>query len=257
MKSNSTVIRAKAGTTSSSSSRQTVFLIRAPPSGECQVPSIQPSKTQEKAEDLTPAKSKQLQLGEGDEITEIRRLLKPPPIEDVEDWGIPPDPEGQCDPALQAKVLQFHLLKRRQSKHFNDTLMKSKAFRNPHIYAKLVDFVDIEETATNFPKHIWDPFDVKEGWYADRIAEKQKEQSEKLAASQGTGKRTTIAFESKGKSSSSMIQSSSSSSFRKTMIEDRGYRDSRYQPYERDKTGHHHRTDKGRESHRSSYRDRY
>lgn len=47
--------------------------------------------------------------------------------------------------------------------------MKSKAFRNPHIYAKLVDFVEVQETGTNYPKDVWDPFDVQEDWYADRI----------------------------------------------------------------------------------------
>ena len=54
-------------------------------------------------------------------------------------------------------------------KHFNDTLMQNKAFRNPHIYAKLVEFVSVDETATNFPKDLWDPFDVREEWYAEVI----------------------------------------------------------------------------------------
>jgi hypothetical protein len=68
----------------------------------------------------------------------------------------------------QAKVAQFTELKR-QGRHFNDTLMRNKAFRNPHIYSKLVEFVDIEETGTNFPKSIWDPFAVEQDWYAENI----------------------------------------------------------------------------------------
>ena len=47
--------------------------------------------------------------------------------------------------------------------------MRSKAFRNPHIYAKLVEFVDINETANNFPKDTWDPFERLDEWNADRL----------------------------------------------------------------------------------------
>jgi hypothetical protein len=47
--------------------------------------------------------------------------------------------------------------------------MSNRSFRNPHLYTKLVEFVDVDERVTNFPKDIWDPEDVKEEWYADRI----------------------------------------------------------------------------------------
>lgn len=47
--------------------------------------------------------------------------------------------------------------------------MQNKAFRNPHIYAKLVEFVSVDETGSNFPKDLWDPFDVREEWYAEKI----------------------------------------------------------------------------------------
>jgi hypothetical protein len=47
--------------------------------------------------------------------------------------------------------------------------MSNRSFRNPHLYAKLVEFIDVDETATNFPKELWNPFDVKDEWYADQI----------------------------------------------------------------------------------------
>ena len=47
--------------------------------------------------------------------------------------------------------------------------MANRAFRNPHLYAKLVEFVDVDERTTNFPAHVWDPLDVRDEWYADRI----------------------------------------------------------------------------------------
>jgi HCNGP-like protein len=119
----------------------------------------------------------------------IRDLLRPPPIPGVLDWGIPAASVEPCDPAievqletiiillefltysLQAKLAQFHTLKRdpEQPKHFNDSLMSNRSFRNPHLYAKLVEFVDVDERSTNFPKEIWDPHDVQEDWFADKI----------------------------------------------------------------------------------------
>lgn len=71
----------------------------------------------------------------------------------------------------QAKLAQFRTLKRDPAnpKHFNDSLMSNRSFRNPHLYTKLVEFVDVDERTTNFPKDIWDPEDVKEEWFADRI----------------------------------------------------------------------------------------
>lgn len=71
----------------------------------------------------------------------------------------------------QAKLAQFHALKRdpARPKHFNDSLMSNRSFRNPHLYAKLVEFVDVDERATNFSAAVWDPHDVREEWFADRI----------------------------------------------------------------------------------------
>lgn len=100
--------------------------------------------------------------------------------------------------------------------------MQNKAFRNPHIYAKLVEFVSVDETGSNFPKDLWDPFDVRDEWYAETIgkahlplcylsrapltlkfaAAQQKERSEKLSAAQAPGARTRIAFESSSTSNS-------------------------------------------------------
>jgi hypothetical protein len=45
--------------------------------------------------------------------------------------------------------------------------MGSRAFRNPHLYAKLVEFVDVDERTTNFPPALWDPTAVDASWYAD------------------------------------------------------------------------------------------
>jgi len=49
--------------------------------------------------------------------------------------------------------------------------MMNRSFRNPHLYAKLVEFVDVDEKATNFPRDVWDPNDVRDEWFADKIGE--------------------------------------------------------------------------------------
>ncbi|EJU02246.1 HCNGP-domain-containing protein [Dacryopinax primogenitus] len=130
-----------------------------------------------------------------DEEACLRVLLRPARIDSVDDWAIPPRPEGEPDPALVAKLARFHALKR-TGKHFNDTLMSNKAFRNPHIYEKLVNFVDVDEKGSNFPKDVWDPLDFRPEWRAEALAEEQKRRSEAIEASQARGKRSEIKFAS-------------------------------------------------------------
>ncbi|KAJ6478818.1 HCNGP-like protein-domain-containing protein [Mycena vitilis] len=160
-----------------------------------------------------------------DELSRIRALLQPPPIPGVDDWGIPPASTEPCDPAIQTKLAQFHALKSSTPpKHFNDSLMGSRAFRNPHLYAKLVEFVAVDERATNFPPTLWDPTAVDAAWYADALADLQKSRAEQQSAAQAAGKRSQIAF----------TGSSASSTSQKTRPKDKERdrdRDKRFQPY--------------------------
>lgn len=43
--------------------------------------------------------------GELDELSRIRALLHPPSTPGIPDWGIPPEPEEECDPELEARVM--------------------------------------------------------------------------------------------------------------------------------------------------------
>uniref|UniRef100_A0A8H7XZC9 Uncharacterized protein n=1 Tax=Psilocybe cubensis TaxID=181762 RepID=A0A8H7XZC9_PSICU len=133
-----------------------------------------------------------------DELARIRALLRPKPIPGVENWGIPAEPTEKCEPALQTQFTRFSSLKTdpKNPKHYNDSLMSNRSFRNPHLYTQLVDWVDVDERTTNFPKDIWDPNDVKPEWFASQIADAQKERSEKQAAAQAPGKRSHIEFSS-------------------------------------------------------------
>ncbi|KAG2154135.1 HCNGP-like protein-domain-containing protein [Suillus bovinus] len=136
---------------------------------------------------------------EADEISHIRQLLRQPPIPGFTDWGISPASLSPYDPVIQTKLAQFHALKQdsEHPKHFNDSLMSNRSFRNPHLYAKLVEFVDVDERTTNFPKDMWDPDDMRSEWFANSIAALQKARSEQTASSQS--KRTQINFSTSGK----------------------------------------------------------
>lgn len=46
----------------------------------------------------------QLELDPAEEREEFRRLVFPPPVPGVANWGIPPDVSEPCDPALQVSL---------------------------------------------------------------------------------------------------------------------------------------------------------
>jgi hypothetical protein len=68
----------------------------------------------------------------------------------------------------QAKISGFYEL-RQKGVRFNDSLLKNKAFRNPHIYAKLVEFVELDEIGSNLDKSVFDPHGFPREAYADKL----------------------------------------------------------------------------------------
>ncbi|GAA5978256.1 hypothetical protein JCM11641_001150 [Rhodosporidiobolus odoratus] len=123
-------------------------------------------------------------------------------LDALAEFGVPPLPTGPCKPSVEAKLANFHNLRQSRGLHFNDSLHASKAFRNPRIYAKLVEFVDVHETGTNWVKDIWDPSSIGPDASATRLAELQKLRSDAKAA-QPAGSRSSIAFSSAPSTSSS------------------------------------------------------
>ncbi|KAG0035790.1 hypothetical protein BGZ82_005096 [Podila clonocystis] len=121
----------------------------------------------------------------GDRGALMRSLLRPRPIPGAENFGIPPSPEGEINPTVQAKMEQFQNIKVTRGIHFNQSLMKNKNFRNPHIYSSLVDLVALNEIGSNFEKKEFFDF---EGYgpecYAAGLAEAQKQAAERLAVQQ-------------------------------------------------------------------------
>ncbi|ORZ04221.1 HCNGP-like protein-domain-containing protein [Lobosporangium transversale] len=130
----------------------------------------------------------------------MRSLLRPKPIPGIENYGIPPEPEGEVNPDVQSKIEQYQHVKMTRGITFNHSLMKNKNFRNPHIYATLVDVVALNEVGSNFDKDM--EFFGFESYppesYATGIAETQKTAMDKLAQQQAAGMRSHLQFVSGG-----------------------------------------------------------
>ncbi|BGP16081.1 hypothetical protein JCM10213_007541 [Rhodosporidiobolus nylandii] len=136
-------------------------------------------------------------------------------LDSLSEFGVSPLRTGPCKPSVEAKLANFHKLRETRGLHFNDSLHASKAFRNPRIYAKLVEFVDVDETGSNWDKEVWDPKGLGIDASASRIAELQKLRSEAKSA-QPAGSRSSIAFTTAPASSAS-----------RSHAEDKRYRDDR------------------------------
>lgn len=74
----------------------------------------------------------------------------------------------------------------------NDHLQHNKAFRNPRIYTKLVEFTEVDEIGSNFEKKDFDPHGFPAEMYIDGILETQKKLAEEKAAQQQN--RTSVNF---------------------------------------------------------------
>ncbi|WAQ89630.1 hypothetical protein PtA15_11A320 [Puccinia triticina] len=108
----------------------------------------------------------------------------------------PPEPVPPAiDPELINKITRFKAL-REQGIYFNDNLVQSKAYRNPNIYTKLVEFLDLRETTTNFAPSFWDPLGFPSSAYADALRQRQQSLAdEKDKQRSSAAARTTIDFQ--------------------------------------------------------------
>ncbi|KAJ1655583.1 SAP30-binding protein [Dispira simplex] len=131
-----------------------------------------------------------------DQTTDLwTALFRPPPLPGKEDWGIPPEPAEECDPEVQTKFSQWHELMQ-QGASFNSQLLHNKKYRNPHIYAKLIEFLDLDETGSNFPTSFFDPKAFTRQAYAEELARQQDQQDRQRTQRQQQGDRTHIVFSS-------------------------------------------------------------
>ncbi|KAJ2656578.1 hypothetical protein IWW48_004943 [Coemansia sp. RSA 1200] len=88
---------------------------------------------------------------------------------------------GECSSELQDKFSHWHVLKH-QGANFNDALMRNKTFRNPNIYKRLVDHLDLEETGSNMPPDGFDSATLRNDFNVKDLASDQERRAREYAA---------------------------------------------------------------------------
>merc|ERR1719499_150802 len=102
---------------------------------------------------------------------------------EVEAWTggvqLPSEPAGICHPDLQANIDRLYRKKVEQGYDMNKYIQNNKAFRNPSIYEKLIQFCEIDEHGTNLPKELYDGHLFGPESYYDELAKAQAAEMEK------------------------------------------------------------------------------
>uniref|UniRef100_A0A1A7WF48 SAP30 binding protein n=1 Tax=Iconisemion striatum TaxID=60296 RepID=A0A1A7WF48_9TELE len=142
---------------------------------------------------------------------------------------IPPEPHGRCSSQLQDKINKLYERKLHGDFDTNSHIQKKKEFRNPSIYEKLIQFCEIDELGTNYPKDMFDPHSWSEDSYYEALAKAQKVEMDKLEKAKK--ERTKIEFVTgtkKGANPSSTAASTTSSSSSTTTTADAQKRKSKW-----------------------------
>ncbi|KAI7879906.1 HCNGP-domain-containing protein [Lichtheimia hyalospora FSU 10163] len=139
-------------------------------------------------------------LASADKTRQRRLALMAKAVDGVDNWGIPAEPTTECDPDLLETITHFQTL-HKSGHRLNEHLQSNKAFRNPRIYAKLVEFIDLDEIGSNFDKETFDPHGFPKEAYIDGLLEAQRQYAEEKAAAQQN--RTNISFVSSTSTGSS------------------------------------------------------
>merc|ERR1712012_683811 len=81
-------------------------------------------------------------------------------------------------PALQESINKLYNRKK-EGYDMNAVIQSKKAFRNPSIYEKLIQYCSIDEHGTNFPKELYDGHLFGPESYYDELAKVQKSDMER------------------------------------------------------------------------------
>nr|CAH8843366.1 unnamed protein product [Trichobilharzia regenti] len=104
---------------------------------------------------------------------------------------LPPEPTGHCSMVLQERVERaVRRMRLDISYDPNRAIQDNKAFRNPSIYEKLIDFLKIDEKGSNFPKEIYDPYRWGPQSYYEELAKVQNREIDRLMKLQKEQKKT-------------------------------------------------------------------
>jgi len=92
---------------------------------------------------------------------------------------LPPEPTGNCSRELQEKIEKMWRRKKDDRVDFNYMIQNKKAFRNPSIYEKLIEHLNIDELGTNFPPELYDGHLFGKESYYEELQKQQKIEMDK------------------------------------------------------------------------------
>ncbi|XP_055335491.1 SAP30-binding protein-like [Paramacrobiotus metropolitanus] len=100
-------------------------------------------------------------------------------LRDEEKVKIPDDAPRACPAVLEERVADLVAKQRRHNYDINAEIHKSKEFRNPSIYQKLIEYCGIDEVGSNFDKNDFDPTRWTDGSSMESLAKAQSIAMEK------------------------------------------------------------------------------
>lgn len=112
-----------------------------------------------------------------DEAMEMASDSENQDADEVDD-DLPPEPSGKCPPEMEEKIKNF-FSKIEAGVDLNKKLQCNKAFRNPSIYEKLIEFCNVNELGTNYPPNMYDPFRWGKESFYDELGKVQKAEMDK------------------------------------------------------------------------------
>lgn len=119
--------------------------------------------------------------------------------------NLPPRPSGSCNAKVEATISQLISAKRR-GMDLNRRLRSMKAFRNPSIYEKLIETMDIQETGSNCPPELYNPGLWGPDDYSDKLEEARRAADLAKQRARAAAARPEIQFE-RASGSKSLAQS--------------------------------------------------
>ena len=93
--------------------------------------------------------------------------------------------KGLCSASLQERINKLHQKKVGHNYDMNAVIQNKKAFRNPSIYEKLIQYCGIDEHGTNFPKELYDGHLFGKESYYDELAKVQKAEMDRREKAKG------------------------------------------------------------------------
>lgn len=107
---------------------------------------------------------------------------------------LPPEPVGRCSNKLQEKIIKLLEKKHKGNLDLNTNIQTRKDFRNPSIYKKLLSYLNLDESGSNYPKSLFDPSSFTEESYYENLSKAQKEAYEKKEKEKAKQARTHVEF---------------------------------------------------------------